>query len=109
VHLILAKSPWRQLRERAEKIPGDKKHDPEQAGFCHGVIASRSTIRHKSTASKFDRMDGFFGASDSQNAIKLPVAALCLRHPRLAMVDFPPILVANGLAENTRTNVPSRT
>jgi hypothetical protein len=28
-------SPWRQLRERAEKIPGDKKHDPELAGFCH--------------------------------------------------------------------------
>jgi hypothetical protein len=21
-------SPWRRLRERAEKIPGDKKHDP---------------------------------------------------------------------------------
>jgi hypothetical protein len=37
-------SPWRQLRERAEKIPGDKKHDPELAGFCHRVVASRSTI-----------------------------------------------------------------
>ena len=37
-------SPWRQLRERAEKIPGDKKHDPELAGFCHRAIASHSTI-----------------------------------------------------------------
>jgi hypothetical protein len=26
VHLILANLPWRQLQERAEKIPGDKKH-----------------------------------------------------------------------------------
>jgi len=26
VHLILANPPWRQLQERAEKIPGDKKH-----------------------------------------------------------------------------------
>jgi hypothetical protein len=26
VHVILANPPWRQLQERAEKIPGDKKH-----------------------------------------------------------------------------------
>jgi hypothetical protein len=26
VDLILANRPWRWLRERAEKIPGDKKH-----------------------------------------------------------------------------------
>jgi hypothetical protein len=29
VHLILANPPWRQLQERAEKIPGDKKHVEE--------------------------------------------------------------------------------
>ena len=26
MHLILANPPWRQLQERAEKIPGEKKH-----------------------------------------------------------------------------------
>ena len=26
VHLMLANPPWRQLQERAGKIPGDKKH-----------------------------------------------------------------------------------
>ena len=26
MHLILANLPWRHLQERAEKIPGDKKH-----------------------------------------------------------------------------------
>ena len=31
VHLILANPPWRQLQERAEKIPGDKKHVEEDA------------------------------------------------------------------------------
>jgi hypothetical protein len=39
-------SPWRQLRERAEKIPGDKKHDPGLGGFSHGVVALRSSIQH---------------------------------------------------------------
>jgi len=37
-------SPWRHLQERAQKIQGDKKHDPELAGFSHDVIASRSTV-----------------------------------------------------------------
>ena len=40
-------SPWRRLRERAEKIPGDKKHDPRMAAFSHRVIALRCSIQHK--------------------------------------------------------------
>jgi hypothetical protein len=47
VHLMLANPPWRQLRERAEKIPGDKKHDIELEGFSHRVIALRSSIQHR--------------------------------------------------------------
>jgi hypothetical protein len=44
---MLANPPWRQLRERAEKIPGDKKHDFELGGFSHRVIALRSSIQHR--------------------------------------------------------------
>jgi hypothetical protein len=44
-------SPWRRLRERAQKIPGDKKHDPGLGGFCHRVIAVRSSIRHRNARS----------------------------------------------------------
>jgi len=44
VHLMLANPPWRQLRERAEKIPGDKKHVEE---FSHRANAWRSSIQHR--------------------------------------------------------------
>jgi hypothetical protein len=47
VHLILANPPWHQLRERAEKIPGDKKHAKE---FSHRVIVLRSSILYRSRA-----------------------------------------------------------
>jgi hypothetical protein len=40
-------SPWRQLRERAQEIPGDKKHDPGLLGFSHGVIALRCSIQDR--------------------------------------------------------------
>ena len=43
-------SPWRQLRERAEKIPGDKKHDPGLTEFSHRVVARRSSIQHRNAA-----------------------------------------------------------
>ena len=44
-------SPWRQLRERAEKIPGDKKHDPGLMESSHKVIALRSSIQHRDARS----------------------------------------------------------
>jgi hypothetical protein len=44
VHLILANPLWHQLRERAKKIPGDKKH---VEGFLHRIIALRSSIQHR--------------------------------------------------------------
>jgi hypothetical protein len=44
VHLMLANPPWRQLRERAEKIPGDKKHVERSS---RGVIGLRSSIQHR--------------------------------------------------------------
>ena len=47
MHLILANLPWHQLRERAEKIPGDKKHDFKLGGFSHRVIALRSSIQRR--------------------------------------------------------------
>ncbi len=37
VHLILANPPWRQLQERAEKIPGDKKHGEGRLAQSHSV------------------------------------------------------------------------
>jgi hypothetical protein len=37
VHLILANPPWRQLQERAEKIPGDKKHVEGMLSQSHCV------------------------------------------------------------------------
>jgi hypothetical protein len=37
VHLILANPPWRQLQERAEKIPGDKKHVKGMLSQSHCV------------------------------------------------------------------------
>jgi hypothetical protein len=40
-------SPWRQLRERAEKIPGDKEHDPGLRGFS---MAIRTGVDHMRTA-----------------------------------------------------------
>lgn len=44
---MLANPPWHQLRERAEKIPGNKKHVKE---FSHRVIALRSSILYRSGA-----------------------------------------------------------
>jgi hypothetical protein len=41
---MLANPPWHQLRERAEKIPGDKK---QVEIFSHRVIALRSSIQHR--------------------------------------------------------------
>jgi hypothetical protein len=49
VHLMLANPPWHQLRERAEKIPGDKKHIE---GFSRGIIALRSSIQHRTALTK---------------------------------------------------------
>jgi hypothetical protein len=37
VHLILANPPWRHLQERAEKIPGDKKHVKGMLSQSHYV------------------------------------------------------------------------
>jgi hypothetical protein len=37
VHLILANPSWRQLQERAEKIPGDKKHVEGMVSQSHCV------------------------------------------------------------------------
>ena len=51
-------SPMRQLQERAEKIPGDKKHDPELTEFSHRVIASRSSIQHKIVLASGQRLVG---------------------------------------------------
>jgi hypothetical protein len=48
VHLMLANPPWRQLRERAEKIPRSE-HDYELGGFSHSVIGLRSSIQHRNT------------------------------------------------------------
>jgi hypothetical protein len=46
-HLMRGNRPWRQVRERAEKFPGDRKRDPGLRGFSHGVIALRSSIQHR--------------------------------------------------------------
>jgi len=55
-------SPRRRLRERAEKIPGDKKHDPGLAELCHRVSLSRSSIQHRNA-----RAGGGGGLQDSVN------------------------------------------
>jgi hypothetical protein len=44
---MLANPPWRPLRERAEKIPRDKKHDAGRRGFSQRTIRSRCPIRHR--------------------------------------------------------------
>ena len=44
VHLMLANPPWHQLRERAEKIPGDKKH---VEGFSREALELRRSIQHR--------------------------------------------------------------
>jgi hypothetical protein len=49
MHLMLANLPGVSY-ERAEKIPGDKKHDPGLRGFSHRVVALRSSIQHTETS-----------------------------------------------------------
>jgi len=44
---MLANPPWHQLREPAEKIPGDKKHDAGLRGFSQRVIRLRCPIPHR--------------------------------------------------------------
>jgi hypothetical protein len=44
MHLILANLPWRYLQERAEKIPGDKKH--VESMLSQSYVAQFSTA-HK--------------------------------------------------------------
>jgi len=43
VHLILANPPWRQLRERAQKIQGDKKH-------VEGILSQSHCVAQFNTA-----------------------------------------------------------
>ena len=43
MHLILANPPWRQLQERAEKIPGDKKH-------VEGILLQSQCVAQFNTA-----------------------------------------------------------
>jgi hypothetical protein len=45
VHLILANPPWRQLQERAEKIPGDKKH--MEGMLSRSYYAAQFNTAHK--------------------------------------------------------------
>jgi hypothetical protein len=45
VHLILANPPWRQPQERAEKIPGDKKH-------VEGMLSQGHCVAQFNTAHK---------------------------------------------------------
>jgi hypothetical protein len=45
VHLILANPPWRQLQERAEKIPGDKKH--MEATLSQSQCVAQFNTAHK--------------------------------------------------------------
>ena len=75
-------SPWRQLRERAEEIPGDKKHDPGLRGFSHGVIALRCTIQDR-TIEYSTEWIAVFVSSDGYSVIKLAAAASRLGHPAI--------------------------
>ena len=43
MHLILANPPWCQLQERAEKIPGDKKH-------VEGILLQSQCVAQFNTA-----------------------------------------------------------
>jgi hypothetical protein len=45
VHLILANPLWRRLQERAEKIPGDKKH-------VEGMLSQSYCVAQFNTAHK---------------------------------------------------------
>jgi hypothetical protein len=49
---MLANSPWRQLRVRAEKIPGDQKHDYELEGYSHTLNTLRSSIQNTNTSER---------------------------------------------------------
>jgi hypothetical protein len=53
VRLILANPPWRQLQERAEKIPGDKKHLNAilSQGYC---VAQFNTAQNRPKKTLFD-------------------------------------------------------
>ena len=51
VHLILANPPWRQLQERAEKIPGDKKH-------VEGMLSQSHCVAQFNTAHKLHQLAG---------------------------------------------------
>jgi len=46
VHLILANPPRRQLQERAEKIPGDKKHVEGNLSQGHCVAQFNTAQNH---------------------------------------------------------------
>jgi len=56
VRLMLANPPWRQLRERAEKIPGDKKHDAGLRGFSQRVVRLRCPIQDRNAFPSASRL-----------------------------------------------------
>jgi hypothetical protein len=51
VHLILANPSWRQLQERAEKIPGDKKHVEGMLSQSH-CVAQFKTVQKRPSKRK---------------------------------------------------------
>ena len=50
MHLILANLPWRHLQERAEKIPGDKKHAESMLSQSHYVAQFNTAHKLLSSA-----------------------------------------------------------
>jgi hypothetical protein len=56
VGVMLANPPWRQLRERAEKIPGDKKHDAGLRGFSQRVVRLRCPIQDRNAFPSASRL-----------------------------------------------------
>jgi hypothetical protein len=64
VHLILANPPWHQLQERAEKIPGDKKHvnaifSQSQCVAQFNTAQKRPSKRKAANTGECTKMNGF--------------------------------------------------
>jgi hypothetical protein len=90
---MLANSPWHQLRERAEKIPGDKKHVKE---FSHGVIALRSSILYRRGARSIVHGEecGFHVARPLPFGLRTPLGLSQWPSPRPCIQNREPLLRA---------------
>ena len=96
MHLILANPPWRQLQERAEKIPGDKKH-------VEGILSQSPCVAQFNTAQERPKKGTYLMVNNQRYFLQVSltmVTSVAVRWPCSVESFFMPCSFASALASS---------